>query len=357
MNVTVLGVGLIGGSIGLAAKARTDARVIGYDPDEGTMARALELGAIDEAAADPVQACSDAAIVICAGPVSVLEDSAAEALAATSGDCVVTDVGSVKSAIASRFAADDRFVGGHPLAGLEGVGVERSRADLFEGARWFLTPEGETAGVPFDRLQRFVSDLGARPQAVEPEAHDRLMARVSHLPHLVANVLLERAAGSEDGGGLPETGPSFRDATRVAGENPPLWADIYLRNADEIAAEAESAADLLREIAGVIRTGDRQALERWQTEAGERRRSLLGSDLPRGPLVEVRVLVPNRPGVLAEVALELGRAGVNIEDMALYPVADMSSGAISVFVSGEEDAQRALDCLGQMGHEAVKGPR
>ena len=106
-----------------------------------------------------------------------------------------------------------------------------------------------------------------------------------------------------------------------------------------------------------IRGGDRDALEAWQERAADQRRSLLEGDLEGGPLVEVRVLVRNSPGVMAEIALALGKAGVNIEDMALYPVSDMSSGAISLFVSGEGDADRALECVAQLGHEAIKVSR
>ncbi len=357
MRVSVLGVGLIGGSIGLAAKSRADANVTGFDSDPAALAHARSLGAVDDAAASVEQACSEAEIVVCAGPVDRLEDLVAAAIEASGDECAVTDVGSVKRHLAERFAGHGRFVGGHPLAGIESVGVQGAREDLFDGARWFLTPEGETEGVLYDRLQRFVSVLGARPQAIEPAEHDRLMATVSHLPHLFANVLVGRAAGSSQGEALPEVGPSFRDAARVAGENPALWADIYLRNADEIAAEADAAADRLKEMAKAIRDGDRVALEHWQEQAAQQRRSLLEGDLSGGPLVEIRVLVRNSPGVMAEIALALGKARVNIEDMALYPVSDMSSGAISLFVSGDADAERALECVTELGHEAIKVSR
>ena len=357
MKLSVLGVGLIGGSIGLAAKHRAAAHVAGFDTDAAALARALEVGAIDEAASDISSACVDADVVICAGPVDSLEGLVAAALDASGAECAVSDVGSVKRHLADAFAGEGRFVGGHPLAGLESVGVEGAREDLFDGARWFLTPEGETEGVLFDRLQRLLLEIGARPQAVEPGEHDRLMATVSHLPHLLANVLVDRAAASSQGEAVPEVGPSFRDAARVAGENPALWADIYLRNAEAIAQEAEAAADQLKAMAEVIRQGDRGALEGWQEDSADKRRSLLEGDLEKGPLVEVRVLVRNSPGVMAEIALALGKAGVNIEDMALYPVSDMSSGAISLFVSGDEDADRVLACAAELGHEAIKVSR
>ena len=126
-----------------------------------------------------------------------------------------------------------RFIGGHPLAGAETAGVENSRADLFEGARWFLTPTERSEGVLFDRLHSFVAEIGARPQAIDPAEHDRAMATISHLPHVLANVLASRAAetlaGSER---RPEVGRSFRDTTRVAGANPAIWGDIFAANCE-----------------------------------------------------------------------------------------------------------------------------
>src|SRR5215207_2355359 len=147
MRITVLGVGLIGGSIGLAARARLDAEIAGFDPDRDLLDRATELEAIDSAHDD------------------------------------VAAVGS-----------DSRFIGGHPLAGAETSGVENARADLFEGARWYLTPTPKTGGLLYDRVQRAIAEIGARPQAIEAETHDRLMATISHLPHVLANVLVTQAA-------------------------------------------------------------------------------------------------------------------------------------------------------------------
>ena len=153
---------------------------------------------------------------------------------------------------------EERFIGGHPLAGAETAGVENARADLFEGARWYLTPTERSSGVLYDRLQRAIADLGARPQAIDAETHDRLMATVSHLPHVIANVLVEQAAAAaaEESERLPEVGPSFRDTTRVAGANPPIWGDIFATNREAVAREVEAVSERLREAAELIRSGD-----------------------------------------------------------------------------------------------------
>jgi prephenate dehydrogenase len=351
MKVAVLGVGLIGGSIGLAAKRRLGAEVLGFDPEVKTLSSAVDVGAIDDGAGSAAQACADAEIVFCAAPVGDLSDLAREALGASGPDCVVTDVGSTKREIVAELGEDERFIGGHPLAGAETAGVENARAELFEGARWYLTPTNRSGGLHYDRLQRAISDIGARPQAIEPDAHDRLMATVSHLPHVIANVLVNQVVEelSRESEGLPEVGPSLRDTTRIAGANPAIWGDIFATNSEALAEAIDAAAGRLAEAAALIRAGDRDAVASWHSAAAERR-SLLQGQLAGGPLHELRIRVPNQPGTVAELALALGRAGVNIEDMALYPAQDMKSGAISLWIAGSEQADRAMALVRELGH-------
>jgi prephenate dehydrogenase len=359
MRVAVLGVGLIGGSIGLAARARLGAEVAGFDPDPELLERAKELGAIDTAHGSVAEACEGAEIVFCAAPVTALPGLAREALAAAPEDCAVTDVGSVKRPLIAELGGEERFIGGHPLAGAETAGVEHARADLFEGARWYLTPTEQTGGLLYDRVQRAVAELGARPQAIDAETHDRLMASVSHLPHVIANVLVAQAAAalSEESERLPEVGPSFRDATRVAGANPAIWGDIFSGNREAVAAEIDAVVERLSEAAELIRGNDRDGIDAWHARAGERRRELLEAELAGGPLHELRIRVPNRPGIVAEIALALGRAGVNIEDMALYPAADMTSGAITLYVAGDEEAERTASLVRELGHDVSRVER
>ena len=355
MKIAVLGVGLIGGSIGLAARRRLGAEVIGFDPDAANAARAVELGALDRAVESVTDAVGDADVVFCAAPVRVLPQLVDEALAASGAEAVVTDVGSTKRSLTEALAGNDegaRFIGGHPLAGAETAGVENARAEMLEGARWYLTPTPESSGVAYDRLQRTVTELGARPQAIEAETHDRVMATISHLPHVLANVLVRQAAAalSEEAERLPEVGRSFRDTTRVAGANPAIWGDIFATNRDAVAAEIDAVVERLRAAAQLIRNGDAEGVAAWHGAAGEDRRRLLESDLIGGDLHELRIGVENRPGTVAEIALELGTAGVNIEDMALYPAPDMRTGAISVWIAGGEAAGRAAEVVRGLGH-------
>jgi prephenate dehydrogenase len=351
-KIAVLGVGLIGGSIGLAARRRLGAEVVGYGRTPATLARAVELGVLDRGAGSVAEACEGAEIVFCAGPVGALPGQAGEALAASGPETVVSDVGSTKGELVAALGGDERFIGGHPLAGAETAGVENARADLFEGARWYLTPTDRSSGLLYDRLQRTVSDLGARPQAIDAGAHDRLLATISHLPHVVANALVAEAAAelSRDSERMPEVGPSFRDTTRVAGSNPAIWADIFASNRGAVADSVEAVARRLGEAAELIRGGDRDAVAAWHAAAGEDRRRLLESELEAGPLRELRIVVANEPGTIAALALALGEAGVNIEDMALYPAPDMTSGAVTLWVAGDEQAARAAALVRELGH-------
>ena len=351
MKVAVLGVGLIGGSIGLAAKQCVeDVEVSGFGRSRQRLEHARELGAIDQVAGSLEQALDGAAICFCCAPVGALAEQVAAALAAAGEDCVVTDVGSTKAGIVAA-ASDRRFVGGHPIAGAETAGVEHARAELFQGATWYLTPTSDSSGVLFERLHRFVAALGARPVAVDAESHDRLLATVSHLPHVLANALVTQAAGAlgEERSALPRVGPSFRDATRVAGANSAIWTDIYVANRDAIAAEVDAVVERLRGAAALLRAGEPDAITAWNERAAEDRRRLLETDLAGGVVHELRTTVPNRPGIVAEVALALGKAGVNIVDMALAPAPDMRSGAIALWIAGDEQAERARELIDGLG--------
>lgn len=344
-TVAILGVGLIGGSIGLAARQRAHATVIGYDPDLGVCQQALELGAIDRAADDIAAAVSDAQVVFAAAPVGSLGQTVEAALRHSGEQCVISDVGSTKRVLAAA-GEDQRFVGGHPLAGAQTSGVSHARADLFDGATWYLTPSTGTSGVLYERLHRLLVSFGAQPTAIDADVHDRLMACVSHLPHVFANLLVAQASSLlEDDGRLPATGPSFRDATRVAGANSAIWTDIYLSNADALLEAIDETAGQLQRLRTALVDRDASAIEDWNERARADREALLGTGLVGDRVHELRVSVPNRPGVIAQIALALGRGGVNIVDMALSPSADNSQGVVALWLSGEAQATRAMQLI------------
>jgi prephenate dehydrogenase len=349
MRIAVLGVGLIGGSIGLAARERADAEVLGWGPRPRTLEAALELGAINRIASSVEEAVEDADVVFACAPIELLPRLVGQALADARPDTVVTDAGSVKRDLVEGID-DERFVGGHPIAGSETAGVDNARADLFDGAAWYLTPRANTSGILFERLHRLVVTFGARPSAIDAETHDRMLAAVSHLPHVLANVLVTQAASSVDEGEpIPRTGPSFRDMTRVAGANSDIWTGIYMTNRDAIAEEIDGVVERLQVVATDLRAGEAASIRAWNDRARDDRRRLLEAGLEGAAVTELRLSVPNRPGIVAQVALALGKAGVNIADMGLAPAPDMRSGSITLWIAGSRDAARAKQLIEELG--------
>lgn len=346
MRVAIVGVGLIGGSIGLAAQDRLGAEVVGFDPDPAALAAAVDRGAIERDCLSLADAVHGAQIVFVAAPVGALTALVREVLDHAPADCVVTDVGSTKG---GPEVDDPRFCGGHPLAGAETAGVANARGDLFDGAVWYLTPRPTTEGILLERLHRAIAAFGARPLSIDPDVHDRVMASVSHLPHVLANVLVAQAAQSLGGEAIPPTGPSFRDATRVAGANSRIWTDIYLSNRQSLVEQLNDTIGRLEDVRALLESGDREGIDAWNDAAAGDRRRLLESGLEGADVFELRAMVPNRPGVIADIALALGRAGVNIVDMALSPSADFRQGRVSVWVSGDEHTTRAEELIGALG--------
>ncbi|MDQ3675400.1 MAG: prephenate dehydrogenase/arogenate dehydrogenase family protein [Actinomycetota bacterium] len=346
MRVALAGLGLIGGSVGMAARRRLGAHVVGWNRSPGVLETALELGAIDEAVQD-VADIGDADVAIASVSVGALEGVVRE-LCGAMPRAVVTDVGSTKQPLVDAIDCEN-FIGGHPLAGAESTGVQHAREDVFDGAVWYLTPRAETPGVLYERLARFIAGIGAVPTAIEPSDHDRLMATVSHLPHVVANLLVAQATDALGGETLPPTGPSFRDATRVAGSNPGLWAQIYSANRVALGAEIDELIQRLGEVRALLEGGD---LEAWQDAAAQQRGALLEVGLVGGPVRQVRASVPNQPGVVAELALALGRAGINISDLTLAPETDNRTGVIALWVPAA-DAERAIGLVAELGYPAA----
>ena len=264
----------------------------------------VELGALDEACADLPSALADADVAIVCAPVDVLPQVTRDVLAAAPAGCAVTDVGSTKREVVAAAGADERFVGGHPLAGAEVSGVEHAREDLFDGATWYLTPQPTTSGVLLERVHRLLDRDRRAPAVVDPADHDRTMAAVSHLPHVLANVLVEQAAGALGGERMPATGPSFRDATRVAGANPrAVDRDLQL---EPRGAGAPRSTRRSRACRGPRALGgdDRDALLAWQKARRRRAPRAARGRARRRPGARAARGGAQPPGVIAEIALD-----------------------------------------------------
>src|SRR5438552_7594710 len=232
-RLAMIGTGLIGASVALAAKRAGLTEVVGYDHEPQAVAAAVARRAVDSGAESLAEAVAETELAVVAAPVAQLAAQVRAVLEASPEGCTVTDVGSTKVAVSSAALGSGRFVGGHPVCGSEARGAEHASAELFDGATWFLTPLAATEPERYRLVHGFVSSLGATPIAVDPVAHDRLVALTSHLPHALANLLVNQAGANRIDGHdpPPAAGGSLRAMPRAAGANPRIWIDIFLDNA------------------------------------------------------------------------------------------------------------------------------
>jgi prephenate dehydrogenase len=357
-RLAIVGTGLIGASVGLAAKRAGVGRVTGYDLDEQGLSVAAERGAVDEIAPSLAAAVEDADLALVAVPVTQLPTQVAGVLAASSDGCTVTDVGSTKGAVCAE-AGSTRFIGGHPVCGSDARGAEHASAELFRGATWFLTPLADTDSARYRLVHSFVVEVGAIPVAVDPGAHDRLVALTSHLPHAIANLLVNQAGERRVEGHDPlaAAGGSLREMTRVAGANPRIWVDIFLDNAAALTDALAEHRRRLEQLESALGAGDAGFLARWIGEAAEnRRRMLAGAYADPGGLQRIRVHVPDRPGVLAGITQALGAERINIEDFELQHLSPARGGTLALLVAGERQASRAAELLEAQGYSASVSP-
>jgi prephenate dehydrogenase len=352
-RLAVVGTGLIGTSVALAA-GRVGTISRGFDPDPSVLQRSAARGAI-EPAPSLAEAVAGAEIVVVAVPVGAAPDVVREVLAVAGSDVAVTDVASTKRTLAS--VEDPRFVPGHPVAGGATGGPARAAADLFDEATWFLTPTAASSPESIELVERFVASLGARTVPTDAAAHDRLLALTSHLPHALANLLMLRVAeaSAQDDAPLAFAGASLREMTRLAGANAPVWSDIFLGNADEIAAALGGLRASLDEMEEALQNGDRDRIEATIAIAAAAREQLDSFAYRTAPaqLNRIRIRVPDRPGVLARITQILGAAQINLEDFELRHVSPEYGGVLVILVAGADNAERARELLRREGYSAA----
>jgi len=350
-RATIVGTGLIGASIGIALRSR-GWRVTGVDQAPGTAERALSLGALDAEGID-----DDADVVFVATPVrasgAVIRD-----LLGRPGrrpDAIVTDVGSVKGPLVAS-VDHPFFVGGHPMAGSEQVGVDGANGELFVGATWVLTPTALTDPMAYTRLRSLLVSLGADVVALPPAQHDSLVAVVSHVPHLTAATLMDLAAGlgQEHAALLQLAAGGFRDMTRIAAGQPTIWPDICEDNAAAIVETLDLLIEALRTMRTRVADHDHTELLSVLTRAATARRAL-AAHVPRPDgLIEIRVPVPDRTGVLAEITTLAAELGVNIVDLEIAHSVEGDRGVLVMTVD-RLSTETLLGALAERGYRSSSG--
>jgi prephenate dehydrogenase len=346
-RAAVIGTGLVGGSVAAALRA-AGWHVTGSDAGEETARRALELGLVDALGDDP-----DAELTVVAVPVGAVPELARAALERGG---VVTDVGSVKASVVAE-VGHPRFVGGHPMAGSEALGVDGSRGDMFEGATWVLTPVADTDPAALTLVHQVVRSLGADVLTLAPEQHDLLVATVSHVPHLTAATLMGVAAdqAEQHAALLRMAAGGFRDMTRIAAGDPGIWIDICRDNRDAILGVFDSLIGSLGEMREVVAGGDAELLRGRLSAAQDARRNLPSGAPPQEELVEVRLKVADRPGELASVTALATELGVNVYDIEVAHAAEYRGGVLILVVAADV-AGRFVEALAEGGRHASEHP-
>lgn len=277
-KAAILGVGLLGGSLGLALRRKgLAAEVSGFARRESSAREALEHQAVDSIHLDPAEAVRDADLVVCCTPVAQMASLVARCQNHLTPGALVTDVGSVKESVVSSLegpveAAGGQFIGSHPMAGSEQSGVGAARDDLFAGAVTIITPTERTRPPTVAAATQLWATLGARVLTLTPRRHDELVSRSSHLPHIAAAALAHYILDPGQHDDLaPLCATGFRDTTRVASGSPAMWRDIVLANRKALLNALEGFESTVANFRQLVQAADPQAIETFLTAAKERR--------------------------------------------------------------------------------------
>lgn len=347
-RIAVVGFGLVGASFAAAVRAAyPDTRVLAVDIDERTLAEAVERGWATDGALpdDPAferfvgDGCD---LVVLATPVGAAERYF-EDLARWDYRGIVTDTASTKAritALAERVLPHpENFVPGHPMAGSEVNGIEGARPDLFKGAHWILCPDADTPAEHFPRLHELVTSLGARVIALPREDHDEAVAVVSHVPHIMASSLVQLASRhADDQQALMRLAAGgFKDSTRIAAGSPELWCGIAFDNKDALSDGLDEIQGIIGAFADALASDDRASLTTLLADAAAARRALPAAWVPSTErLLEVRIPMEDRPGVVAEVTTVTSSVGCNIQSIEIDHVTE-DSAVLSLVLTDEGD--------------------
>lgn len=347
-RIAVVGFGLVGASFAAAVRAAyPDTRVLAVDIDERTLAEAVERGWATDGALpdDPAferfvgDGCD---LVVLATPVGAAERYF-EDLARWDYRGIVTDTASTKAritALAERVLPHpENFVPGHPMAGSEVNGIEGARPDLFKGAHWILCPDADTPAEHFPRLHELVTSIGARVIALPREDHDEAVAVVSHVPHIMASSLVQLASRhADDQQALMRLAAGgFKDSTRIAAGSPELWCGIAFDNKDALSDGLDEIQGIIGAFADALASDDRAALTALLADAAAARRALPVAWVPSTErLLEVRIPMEDRPGVVAEVTTVTSSVGCNIQSIEIDHVTE-DSAVLSLVLTDEGD--------------------
>lgn len=359
IRVTIVGLGVIGASLGMALTARGKYHVVGVDKDQETLEIASKTRVAVEVTDDLFGGVRHAELVFLALPVNEIIKVGQMIAGYLSPGAVVTDVGSTKVKVVEALEGvfSSRFVGGHPMTGSEHAGIRGAEQYLFENAVYLLTPTPRTDPDAVETVSRVVADTGARLLYVSPEEHDVMVAAVSHLPHLLAVSLMNTA--SQIASEYPETmllaAGGFRDVTRIAASQSAMWRDIYMTNRQNIINMSRRLREYLERMENNLENEDYEAIvSEIQKARQEREKIPFGARGLLPSAYEVLVVVADRPGSIAEVTTLLASEGLNIADIEILRVREGEGGTLRLAFKTPEEADSAEAVLKDSGFVAKR---
>lgn len=329
-----------------------------YDISPGTRREAVTRGIADEVADTGAEAVRGADLVFLATPISRIAEALDEVLGVLEGGAVVSDLASAKREVVSLFEEKlppgVHYVGGHPMTGSEQSGVGFARSDLFRDRYYILTPTRTTDPGAYRRLHALLAGMGARVISMDPETHDRTVAVVSHVPHLLSLLLMENASRQRETmkNVFTVAAGGFRDMTRIAASNPDIWLDICMANRGPIIEGLLEYGVSVRELVELLEERDTVKLRTMFEHAREARVELSGkAGLELAELFEVFLPVPDEPGVISRITTEVGALGINIEDIGIAHPLEGETGILSLKVLGDGKAEEAAGRLRALGYQ------
>ncbi len=357
-TVSIIGIGLLGGSLGAAFKQQSPKyKIIGYNRNPASSEEALKRGFIDRAVNTIEEAVAVADVIFICVPVKKIPELAILAGKNARPGTIITDVGSTKASIIDevepRMPEGVHFIGGHPMAGSEKQGVAAANPTLFKNTHYLLTPTQKTEMTAYQKLHSMLTSIGASVLAVDPYKHDKAVAIISHLPHMVAAALVNiaKSEASETENLLLLAAGGFKDTTRIAAGSPRMWIDICLDNRDAILYSIDKMSDMLDSLRHNIEEADKDRIRDTLEKAQQARLNMpsaLGKEIDK--LYEIYIPVSDKPGVISDITLAVGQLGINIEDIEILHATE-SAGTLRLAIPGKENADKAAKALAEKGYD------
>jgi prephenate dehydrogenase len=347
-NIYIIGLGLIGGSLGLALKqSDRPVRILGHDTDKSAVARALAIGAIDKEAPIHIGVTESDLIILCS-PLSSYVSLLLAMRPYLHPGCVITDTGSTKQAVMTMFEEllpDFVWgIGGHPMAGSEIQGINGADRYLFENAVYVLAPPANIPNEVISELTSLLELTGARIKVMSPDRHDEIVATISHIPHIAAASLVNLTNGDNET--LMMAAGGFRDITRIASSNSGLWEDILLSNRGKLEGMLTGFIAHLQEFKEALAQEDIEVIREKLEDARNIRNRIPG--IRKGLLpnfCDIICIVPDRPGIIGEIGALLGSRGINIVDIEILRAREGDGGTMRLGLPQLEDANQAVILL------------